>query len=39
MEAMKALILTIIGLNLVGKGLSVLLYCHIYGTLYDKSNF
>ena len=39
MEAMKALILTIIELNLVSKGLSFLLYCHIYGTLSDISNF
>ena len=39
MEAMKALILTITELNLVSKGLSFLLDCHIYGTLYDISNF
>ena len=36
---MKALILTIIELNLVSKGLSFLLDYHIYGTLYDISNF
>ena len=39
MEAMKALILTIIELNLVSKGLSFLLYCHNYGALYDISKF
>ena len=39
MEAMKALILTIIELNLVSKGLSFLLDCHIDGTLYDIGNF
>ena len=39
MEAVKALILTINELNLVSKGLSFLLDCHIYGTLYDTSNF
>ena len=39
MEAMKALILTIIELNLVSKGLSFLMDCHIYGTLYDLMNF
>ena len=33
---MKALILTIIELNLVRKGLSFLLDCHIYGTLRFK---
>ena len=39
MEALKALNLTIIVLNLVGKSLFFLLYCYIYRTLYDISNF
>ena len=39
MEAMKALILTIIELNLASKGLSFLLDCHIYGIFYDISSF
>ena len=37
METLKALILTIILLNLVSKGL-FLLYCHIYRTFYDINN-
>ena len=36
MEAMRALILTVIVLNLVSKSLSFLLYCNIYSTLQYK---